>query len=69
MSPHILIDQDLDELNHPGCPEGYEVLVMRNITAFLQAQKISIEEFHHYCERLNRAVASRPRSCNEHCTG
>ena len=61
MSPHILIDQDLDELSHAGCPEGYEVLVMRNITAFLQAQKISIEEFHHYCKRLNDVVARRPR--------
>lgn len=60
LSPHILIDQDLDELLHAGCPEGYEVLVTRNITAFLQAQKISIEEFNHYCERLNRAVARRP---------
>ncbi|KJH75324.1 hypothetical protein [Pseudomonas sp. ES3-33] len=61
MSPHILIDQDLDELSHAGCPEGYEVLVLRNITAFLQAQKISIEEFHHYCKRLNDVVARRPR--------
>ena len=61
MSPHILIDQDLDELSHAGCPEGYEVLVMRNIAAFLQAQKISIEEFHHYCKRLNDVVARRPR--------
>ncbi|MCA4965893.1 hypothetical protein [Pseudomonas sp. Y24-6] len=61
MSPHILIDQDLDELSHAGCPEGYEVLVMRNITSFLQAQKISIEEFHHYCKRLNDVVARRPR--------
>ncbi|MNO04374.1 hypothetical protein D3C81_2253850 [compost metagenome] len=61
MSPHIIIDQDLDELSYSGCPEGYEVLVMRNITAFLQAQKISIEEFHHYCKRLNDAAARRPR--------
>lgn len=62
MSPHILIDQDLEELNHPGCPEGYEVLVQRNITAFMQASKITLEEFHHYCKRLNVAIAHRPRS-------
>lgn len=62
MSPHILIDQDLDELSHAGCPPLYEVLVMRNIAAFMQASKITIEEFHHYCKRLNVAIAHRPRS-------
>ncbi|MBP5969428.1 hypothetical protein [Pseudomonas iridis] len=60
MSPHIAIDNDLDELACETCPPLYEVLVLRNITSFLQANKISIEEFHHYCERLNRAVARRP---------
>lgn len=59
-SPHILIDNDLDELSHPACPEGYEALVMRNITKLMEIGKITIEEFHHYCERLNRAVARRP---------
>lgn len=62
MSPHILIDQDLDELNHAGCPAHYEVIVMRNITAFMQASKITLEEFHHYCKRLNVAIAHRSRS-------
>lgn len=61
MSPHILIDQDLDELNHPDCPKGYEALVQRNITAFYTAEKITVEEFHHYCKRLNDVVARRPR--------
>ena len=62
MSPHILIDQDLAELNHASCPEGYEVLVQRNITAFYTAEQITLEEFHHYCKRLNVAIAHRPRS-------
>ncbi|MCU1758753.1 hypothetical protein NTD84_03330 [Pseudomonas sp. 14P_8.1_Bac3] len=62
MSPHILIDQDLDELSHAGCPEGYEVLVQRNINAFMQTHRITLEEFDHYCKRLNVAIAHRPRS-------
>ena len=61
-SPHILIDNDLDELSRPGCPAHYEVLVMRNIAAFMQAEKITTDEFHHYCKRLNVAIAQRPRS-------
>lgn len=60
MSPHILIDNDIDELACETCPPLYEVLALRNITSFLQANKITIEEFHHYCNRLNRAVARRP---------
>lgn len=62
MSPHILIDQDIDELSHASCPPLYEVLVMRNIAALMQAEKITTDEFHHYCKRLNVAVANRPRS-------
>jgi len=62
MSVHILIDDDLDELAHPGCPDKYEILVLRNITAFYTAKAITEEEFHHYCKRLNAIVANRPRS-------
>lgn len=62
MSPHILIDEDLDELNNAGCPDKYEILVLRNITAFYTAKAITEEEFHHYCKRLNAIVANRPRS-------
>jgi hypothetical protein len=69
VSPHILLDQDIDELSHASCPPLYEVLVLRNITGFMRAEKITIEEFHHYCARLNVAIAHRPRSCNEHRTG
>lgn len=62
MSPHIAIDNDLDELARSDCPAHYEVLVMRNIVAFMQAEKITTDEFHHYCNRLHVAVANRPRS-------
>jgi len=62
MSVHILIDDDLDELAHPACPDKYEILVLRNITAFYTSKAITEEEFHHYCKRLNVATANRPRS-------
>jgi hypothetical protein len=62
MSPHILLDEDLDELAQPSCPPLYEVLVLKNITAFMEASTITIAEFHHYCKRLESALAQRPRS-------
>lgn len=62
ISPHILIDEDLDALTRPDCPAHYEVLVQRNIAALMQAEKITTDEFHHYCKRLNVAIAHRSRS-------
>jgi len=62
LSPHILIDQDLDELSHPSCPALYETLVLRNITSFYTSGVITLEEFDHYCARLNVAIAHRSRS-------
>ena len=62
MSVHILIDEDLDELARPACPDKYEILVLRNITAFYTAEKITLEEFDHYCKRLDIAIERRPRS-------
>lgn len=61
-SPHIVLDEDLDELALPTCPPLYEALVLKHITGFMQAQQITIEEFHHYCKRLSAATANRPRS-------
>lgn len=62
MSPHILIDEDLDELSHPACPALYEILLLRNITCFYTSSAITLEEFDHYCKRLHVATANRPRS-------
>lgn len=61
MSPYILIDKALEGLSDPNCPDLLEVLVMKQITAHFTNESITAEEFNHYCERLNRAVASRPR--------
>lgn len=62
MNPHILIDSYLDELNSASCPPLYETLVLRNITRFYTDGAISLEEFDHYCKRLNVAIAHKPRS-------
>lgn len=62
VSAHILIDQDIDELNHAGCPDRYETLVLHNITKFYTDGALTLEEFDHYCKRLDVAIANRPRS-------
>lgn len=62
MSPHILIDQDLSELSNAVCPPLYETLVLRHITNFYTNGFITLEEFDHYCKRLDVAIAHRPRS-------
>jgi len=62
LSAHILIDQDLDVLSHASCPPLYEILVLRNITSFYTNGAINLEEFDHYCKRLDVAIAHRPRS-------
>lgn len=61
MSAYIAIDDDLDEVSSPDCPALYEVIVLRNITHFMEAEQITIEEFHHYCKRLTDTLARRPR--------
>ena len=60
MSPHILIDVALEGLADWDCPPLHEVLVQKQITDHLLSNAITIEEFNHYCERLNRAIARRP---------
>lgn len=61
MSPHIAIDKDLEELESETCPPLYEVMILRNITQYMESERITVEEFHHYCDRLERAVARRSR--------
>lgn len=62
MSPHILISQDLEEMDRSSCPPLYESLVLKNIIGFFQMNAITEEEFHYYCNRLNAAVMHRSRS-------
>lgn len=60
MSPHILLDDHLDELALPDCPPHYEAVVMLQVTKLFTDQAITTEEFHHYCRRLTDTLARRP---------
>jgi hypothetical protein len=54
MSPHILIDEALDALAHPASEPGSQAVVQRMIINMLKGSVITIEEFNHYCARLNK---------------
>lgn len=58
-SPHILIDQYLDTVESPSCPELYEVIAVRNITRLRDEGRITLEEFTHYSARLRRICEQR----------
>ncbi len=60
MSPHILIDNHLDELGMAGCPPDYEAVVLLQMTKLYTSEAISLEEFNHYCRRLTDTLARRP---------
>ncbi|WP_055134560.1 hypothetical protein [Pseudomonas mediterranea] len=59
MSPHILIDEALESLEHPDSEPGAQVVVQNMINNMMTGELISIDEFNHYCQRLNRIVARR----------
>lgn len=59
MSPHVLIDQQLDALVHPGTPISYSTIIGHQLTEMLRDGRITIEEFNHYCGRLNKIVDGR----------
>ena len=59
MSPHILIDEALDGLEHPDSPPGNSILVQQIITNLMTDQLITIEEFSHYCQRLLKQCRQR----------
>ena len=59
MSPHILIDEALEALEHPASEPGAQVVVQRMITNMLTGNVITIEEFNHYCQRLLKITRHR----------
>lgn len=59
MSPHVLIDDQLDALAHPGTPVSWAATIQSQLTEMLADQRITIEEFNHYCGRLNKIVDGR----------
>lgn len=58
-SPHVLIDEELEGMAHPETPLPWQAMVLKLLTEMLADQCITIEEFNHYCARLNRVVDGR----------
>ncbi|KRP44098.1 MULTISPECIES: hypothetical protein [Pseudomonas fluorescens group] len=59
MSPHILIDEALEALEHPSSEQGAQRAVLAMITRMMEGENISVEEFNHYCKRLLRISQRR----------
>lgn len=59
MSPHILIDEALETLEHPDSPDGAQKVVLHMITNMMEGGVISVEEFNHYCKRLLKLTRQR----------
>ena len=59
MSPHILIDEALESLEHPDSPDGAQKVVLHMITKMMEGSAISVEEFNHYCKRLLKFTRQR----------
>lgn len=59
MSPHVLIDNELDAMADPATPASWQAMVLKLLTEMLADQRITIEEFNHYCGRLNKIVDGR----------
>ncbi|PAA08869.1 MULTISPECIES: hypothetical protein [Pseudomonas] len=59
MSPHILIDEALEALEHPASEPGAQRVVLNMITNMLTGNAITTEEFNHYCQRLLKITRQR----------
>lgn len=59
MSPHVLLDNELDALADPSTPVSWPVMIQKQLTEMMADQRITIEEFNHYCGRLNKIVDGR----------
>ena len=59
MSPHILIDEALEALEHPASEPGAQRVVLNMITNMLTGDAITVEEFNHYCQRLLKITRQR----------
>ncbi|BDM23653.1 hypothetical protein KMS_R34100 [Pseudomonas sp. LRP2-20] len=59
MSPHVLLDNELDALADPSTPLSWSVMIQKQLTEMMADQRITIEEFNHYCGRLNKIVDGR----------
>lgn len=62
MSPHVLIGEELETLREPATPISWSVMIQKTLTEMMTDERITIEEFNHYCGRLNKIVAGRKES-------
>lgn len=62
MSPHVLIGQELETLEDPETPVGWSVMIQKTLSEMMLDERITIEEFNHYCGRLNKIVDRRKES-------
>ena len=59
MSPHVLIDNELDAMADPATDLSWHVMVTKLLTEMMSDGRITIEEFNHCCDRLNKIIARR----------
>ncbi|OAI84911.1 hypothetical protein [Pseudomonas putida] len=59
MSPHVLLDQQLEAMSDPETPDQYSAIIQHQINEMMGDERITIEEFNHYCGRLNKIVDGR----------
>jgi nicotinamide mononucleotide adenylyltransferase len=62
MSPHVLIGQELETLEDPETPVSWSVMIQKTLSEMMLDNRITIEEFNHYCGRLNKIVGRRKES-------
>ena len=62
MSPHVLIGQELETLEDQETPITWSVMIQKTLSEMMLDQRITIEEFNHYCGRLNKIVDRRKES-------
>ena len=43
MSPHVLIDEELDAMADPATPKSWQAMVLKLLTEMLADQRITIE--------------------------
>lgn len=58
-SPHILIDDELENMAKPSTPLPWSVMVLKLITELMTSNRITIDEYNHYCGRLDKVLISR----------
>jgi nicotinamide mononucleotide adenylyltransferase len=62
ISAHVLIGEELETLEDPETPVSWSVMIQKTLSEMMLDNRITIEEFNHYCERLNKIVDRRKES-------